>query len=316
MGENIPTIFPASSFNPRADADALQKAMKGFGTDEKALISILCHRTCDQRASINLAYKAGYGKDLESALKSELSGCFEKLMVALCLPIAEFMAREVHHAISGMGTNEDTLIEVLCSGTNQEIREMNAAYQRLYGHSMEKDIKGDTSGEFELLLVSMVQGQRDENQAVDVYEARADAHLLFQAGAAKIGTDESVFHSILASRSWPHLRQVISEYHNMHGHTLERALKAEFSFNAERGLLTILQCAKNRHEYFAHRLHHAIDGLGTNDRNLIRIIVGRCDVDLNNIKQEYERKFSRSLQADLSGDSSGDYRRALLALLG
>jgi hypothetical protein len=60
--QNIPTIFPASSFNPRADADALHKAMEGFGTDEKALISILCHRTCDQRASINLAYKAGYGK--------------------------------------------------------------------------------------------------------------------------------------------------------------------------------------------------------------------------------------------------------------
>jgi hypothetical protein len=27
----------------------------------------------------------------------------------------------------------------------------------VYGHPMEKDIKGDTSGEFELLLVSMVQ---------------------------------------------------------------------------------------------------------------------------------------------------------------
>ena len=51
-------------------------------------------------------------------------------MVALCLPIVEFMAREVHHAISGIGTNENTLIEVLCSGTNQEIREINAAYQR------------------------------------------------------------------------------------------------------------------------------------------------------------------------------------------
>ncbi|XP_046452272.1 annexin B9-like [Daphnia pulex] len=316
MEENIPTVFPASSFNPRADADALHKAMKGLGTDEKVLISILCHRTRDQRVSINHAYKAGYGKDLESAIKSELGGCFENLMVALCLPLAEFMAREVHHAISGIGTNEGTLIEILCSGTNQDIREMNAAYQQLYGHPMENDIKGDTSGEFELLLVSLVQGQRDENQTVDVYEARADAHLLFQAGAAKVGTDESVFHSILASRSWPHLRIVMYEYQEMHGHTLEHAVMSEFSFNAERGLLTILQCAKNRHEYFAHRLHHAIDGLGTNDRNLIRIIVSRCDVDLNNIKQEYERKFSRSLQADLSGDSSGDYQRALLALLG
>jgi hypothetical protein len=116
---------------------------------------------------------------LESALKSELGGCFENLMVALCLPLAEFMAREVHHAISGIGTNEGTLIEILCSGTNQDIREMNAAYQQcensrligllcsnllfvtfyssVYGHPMENDIKGDTSGEFELLLVSLVQ---------------------------------------------------------------------------------------------------------------------------------------------------------------
>jgi hypothetical protein len=72
-------------------------------------------------------------------------------------------------------------------------------------------------------------------------------------GAAKIGTDKSVFHSILASRSWPHLRQVISEYHNMHGHTLERAVKAEFSFNAERGLLTICKCHSFlRNSYFLH----------------------------------------------------------------
>jgi annexin A7/11 len=67
---------------------------------------------------------------LESVLKSELSGSFEKLMVALCLPLAEFMARNVYEAISGMGTSEATLIEILCSGTNQDIREINAAYQR------------------------------------------------------------------------------------------------------------------------------------------------------------------------------------------
>ena len=34
--------------------------------------------------------------------------------------------------------------------------------------------------------------------------------------------------------------------------------------------------------------------------NLIRILVTRCDVDLGNIKREYEKKFGRSLQADVS----------------
>ena len=34
--------------------------------------------------------------------------------------------------------------------------------------------------------------------------------------------------------------------------------------------------------------------------NLIRILVTRCDIDLGNIKREYEKKFGRSLQADVS----------------
>ena len=35
-------------------------------------------------------------------------------------------------------------------------------------------------------------------------------------------------------------------------------------------------------------------------QSLIRILVTRCDIDLGNIKQEYEKKFGRSLQADVS----------------
>ena len=52
---------PASPFDARADADALHKAMKGLGTNEDALIQILCHRTSAQRVAINQAYKSGYG---------------------------------------------------------------------------------------------------------------------------------------------------------------------------------------------------------------------------------------------------------------
>ena len=60
--KNIPTVHPALPFDARADADDLYKAMKGLGTDEKALIQILCHRTSAQRADINQAYQSSYGK--------------------------------------------------------------------------------------------------------------------------------------------------------------------------------------------------------------------------------------------------------------
>ena len=51
-------------------------------------------------------------------------------MVALSLPVTDFMAKEMYEAVSGIGTNEGTLVEILCSGTNKEIREINAAYLR------------------------------------------------------------------------------------------------------------------------------------------------------------------------------------------
>ena len=52
---------------------------------------------------------------------------------------------------------------------------------------------------------------------------------------------------------------------------------------------------QNRPAFFAERLHDALAGAGTRDRALIRILVSRCEIDLSNIKEEYEKKFERTL---------------------
>lgn len=69
-----------------------------------------------------------YFQDLISDLKSELTGKFEDLVVALMKPHFEFMAKEVHDAIAGIGTDEETVVEVICSANNQEIHAIKAAY--------------------------------------------------------------------------------------------------------------------------------------------------------------------------------------------
>jgi Annexin len=51
----------------------------------------------------------------------------------------------------------------------------------------------------------------------------------------------------------------------------------------------------NRPRYFSERLHLAMKGLGTDDEALIRLIVSRCEIDLANIKYEYEKDHGKTL---------------------
>ena len=85
----------------QADAEALRKAMEGFGTDEAALIKICANRTNAQRQQIKQAYKSTYGRDLISDLKSELRGKFEDAMVALFTEPIEYDADQLREAMKG-----------------------------------------------------------------------------------------------------------------------------------------------------------------------------------------------------------------------
>ncbi|MEQ2175096.1 Annexin A11, partial [Goodea atripinnis] len=89
--------FPGA--DPLKDVEVLRKAMKGFGTDENAIIELLGSRSNKQRVALIAAYKTTYGKDLIRDLKSELSKDFEDLVIAMLQTPTQFDASELREAI-------------------------------------------------------------------------------------------------------------------------------------------------------------------------------------------------------------------------
>ena len=308
------TIKDIPNFNPQRDSELLRKAMKGLGTDEKAITSIIGSRSNNQRQSIKTEFATMYGKDLLAELKSELSANYEKTVLELMISPAEYDAMQCRDAISGIVTNEQCLIEILSSRSNKDVIALRDAYKRLYEKDLEQDISGDTSGDFQRLLISLLTGGRSENEPVDPQRAAQDAQVLYKAGEKRLGTDESKFNAILASRSFPQLRLIFKEYDKITKHSLEDAIKNEMSGNLKEGMVAIVKCANNRPAYFAERLYLSMKGLGTDDKTLIRVMVSRCEIDMVEIKHEFQRMYGKTLETFIAGDCSGDYKKILLQL--
>jgi len=309
-------MFEKADFDPEDDCKILRNAMKGLGTDTNAITEVLS--SCDnaQRQQLRFNFAQMFGKVLMDDFKSELSGNYRKLVRAMMLPPPLFDAHELRNAMKGLGTDEKSLIQILSWKSNSEIAAIKEEYTYEIKRDLQDDLQSECSGHFKRLLFSLSNGMRDESEDVNISLAKADAAELKEAGIGQIGTDESVFNRVLCSQSHAQLRHVFHQYKMMTGQSIIKTIKKEFSGNLRDGLLAVAKIVINPASYFAQELHASMKGLGTDNAALIRIIVTRSELDLENIKAEFLKKYGETLASWVEDDTSGDYRKLLLRLIG
>ena len=302
-------------FNPSNDAMVIRQCISK-PKNMAGLINIVAHRSNEQRQYISQEYFRQFKKSLYDDLKSELSGNFEDAVIALFYTPEDYDCYQLRKAMKGLGTNEDTLIEILATRSNERINRIKQRYSEMYNRNLVADVESDTSGFFREILKKLLEANRPNNPYPDEQECSRNAKELYDAGIQKKGKEQLTYLYILTQKSREELAMISKIYYKWYSKTLFQEIESLFSGDARRVLKAIVYALLSPSEYFAYRIHKAIKGLGTNDTILIRVLVSRDEIDINRIKRYYKQLYQKELYQAVSEDVSGDYRALLLELIG
>ncbi|KAF3834111.1 hypothetical protein F7725_025315 [Dissostichus mawsoni] len=293
------TVRPFANFHSDLDAMEIQKAleMKDAGT----LVRILTNRTNTQRQEIAKAFEEMTHKDLAAALKKALSGELEVLLLELLMPPLQYEAYRLQQAMVGIGTDEETLLEILCTHSGMELQEISVAYKEIYKKDLDKELKGETSGDFYKLLVALLN--KDEVPG----GVRRDIEALSATLNVK-KAEAGPWIDILTSRDSDHLNKVLMGLELDIGQMVDQALEKKFSGDIRLGLKVLVECIQSPECYLAKRL------TATKTPILQGIMVSHSEEDLLCIRTAYLKLTGTSLYTALQKQFKGDHLQALLAI--
>jgi len=200
--------------------------MKGFGTDEKALVRHLADKDPLQINVLREVYHQRFKRHLLNDVQSETSSWF---MEGLCAIIRGPLLQDVvalHSAISGPGTKEKILNDILLGRSNADMRAIKDLYHKTYHKSLESDIRGDLSMKTERHFMMVLAANRNEESTpVIPQQIDQDVMELYKATEGKTGTDELLVCSILTQRSDAQIGAIAYTYKQKFTRDLETVIK-------------------------------------------------------------------------------------------
>ncbi|KAI8953804.1 hypothetical protein F4801DRAFT_535651 [Xylaria longipes] len=219
-------------------------------------------------------------------------------------------AQALRTAMKGFGTDEKTLTRVLANKDPLQVEAIKAAYNRMFSRSLEKDIKSETSGYFELGLVSIVSGP-----------LLHDVTLLHSAMDGP-GTKEKVLNDVLLGRSNADMNAIKGMYRRTFNRSLESDVKGDLSMKTERHFMIVMGACRAEDsapvipqavDQDVMELYRATEGkIGTDEMLVCSILSTRNDNQIRAISQAYEQKFRRKLEDVIKKEFSGHMKDALL----
>ena len=295
------------------ELDKLEAAVTG--KDENYFIDLTLNKTNSERIKLRDDYKAKFGRDLLEDFEKNFKSDFLETLIGVFKSPAEYDADLLYKAMKGIGSDKDIITEVLCFRNPERINQIKEKFQEKYGKDLVAEIKSETSGDYQKIVLKLLEGDRAQDGKADVEKCAGIADELYKAGEGKIGTDDSVFIKYFTSLSPNELLIVCKEYHKKYKKNMLDVIENEFNDNVKKLLTVMLYALFSPSEFFAKQIMESIKGIGTDDVKLIRSVITRYSIDMKKVKKYFKKMYNKELLDEVKDDVNGSYGRILEALI-
>ncbi|KAM7419486.1 hypothetical protein PAMA_016549 [Pampus argenteus] len=145
-----------------SDAQVLFKAgEEKFGTDEQTFITLLGNRSAEHLREVFDAYVKLSGYEMEESIKRETSGDLKDVLLAVvkcARSVPAYFAETLYYAMKGLGTDDDTLMRVMVTRSEEDLMDIRTEFRRLFACSLHSMIECDTSGDYRKALLLLCGG--------------------------------------------------------------------------------------------------------------------------------------------------------------
>ena len=289
--------------NPLNEAENMKNLIQN--SEKSKIVEFICKLSNEQRQKFKEIYLSSYGTELSKELDSLLSGDIKSLISGLLKTQVEFDAEKIYLSMKGAGTNEEVLSEMIATKTGRQLIKIKQKYPELYRDSLEEDIKGDTSGDYQRILIAMIQGGRSDNPYPNSEKMKEIIEKLKD-------DDENIkdnFISYLVTCSYGEICTLCREYEKAYGKNILEGIKNKFKGDEYDFFKMLLNYISNPGKFFAEKIH------GFKSDDLIRIIVSRGEDILDEIKDAYKELYNTELIDDIKNKTEGDFQLGLTILL-
>lgn len=307
-----------------ADVEALRKAMKGMGCDERALVRIFANPKYQHPwafQQLRTGYESRFMRDLEKDIQGETRGDFEDALVALIRGPLDHDVYTLGRALDRAGTDEEALMDVLLCRSNADIRAIAAAYRHVKGKDLLTVIKDDVDDTL-FRLYSMVLSATRAEDAAPVVPADIDHKIteLQRATEGIMGKNAIAVAQIFTSANNAQLQAMSIAYQQKYHRSLQEVIEKEFRGDMEDALLWMLTSAtEDGGKADADALRAPLSKTLQNKRiityRVLRLYWGGR-ARLYAAQAAYQRFYHKTLAMELKESLSGDYENLVIALIG